>query len=223
MRGFMERKWPTILARAARGALDDGATDVAAALAYYAFLAVPAVGLVTLGLFTVLAGEDTVNSLVDRLDGVVPDEATALLQDSLTRALDNTGRRDRADRRRRRARGLDCDERHGRAHPRAEPDPRAHREPLVRPPPPARAPHARLGASGARALAGAARARAGHVRMARRRARRRERRQLDLVDRPVADPHRRAVRDLRRGALPRSEHRAAAASSRDSRARWSRS
>ncbi len=85
----MERKWPAILARAARGALADGATDVAAALAYYAFLAVPAVGLVTLGLFTVLAGEDTVDGLVDRLDGVVPDEATALVQDSLTRALDN--------------------------------------------------------------------------------------------------------------------------------------
>ncbi len=85
----MERRWPAILRRSVRGALADGATDVAASLAYYAFLAVPAVGLVTVGLFTVLAGEDTVNGLIDRLDGVIPDEATALLDDSLTRALDN--------------------------------------------------------------------------------------------------------------------------------------
>jgi membrane protein len=89
MRGLLERRWPAILVRSARAALADGVTDLAAALAYYAFLAVPAVGLVTLGVFTVVAGEDTVDSLLDSLEGVVPAEAISLLDQTLTRALDN--------------------------------------------------------------------------------------------------------------------------------------
>ena len=88
---FTLRDWGAILKRTGKGALADGVTDVAASLAYYAFLAVPAVLLVTLGLFTVLAGEDTVDSIMGRLDGVVPPEAVTLLEESLTRTLENQG------------------------------------------------------------------------------------------------------------------------------------
>jgi len=88
---FTLRDWRAIFTRAGKGALADGVTDVAAALAYYAFLAIPAALLVTLGLFTVLAGPDTVDSLMDRLQGVVPPEAVTLLEESLNRSLENQG------------------------------------------------------------------------------------------------------------------------------------
>jgi membrane protein len=87
--GLTDLPWRSILVRAAKSARADGVTDVAAMLAYYAFLAVPAALLVTLGVFTVVAGEDTVDDLVGRLSGVVPPEALTLLDESLTRALEN--------------------------------------------------------------------------------------------------------------------------------------
>ena len=55
-RDLSKRDWKAILVRAGKEAKEDGITDVAAMLAYYAFLSIPAVLLVTLGLFTVLAG-----------------------------------------------------------------------------------------------------------------------------------------------------------------------
>ena len=85
------RDWTTILRRAAKESLDDGITDIAAMLAYYAFLAIPALMLVSLGLFSLLAGPDTVDSLMNKLDGVVPAEAISLLRDSLNRSLENHG------------------------------------------------------------------------------------------------------------------------------------
>jgi len=86
-----KRDWKAILVRGGKEALEDGITDVAAALAYYAFLAIPAALLVTLGLFSVLAGRDTVASIMDSLEGVVPNEAISLLQESLNRSLENQG------------------------------------------------------------------------------------------------------------------------------------
>jgi membrane protein len=83
------RDWTTILKRAAKESLDDGITDIAAMLAYYAFLAIPALMLVSLGLFGLLAGPDTVDSLMNKLDGVVPAEAISLLRDSLNRTIEN--------------------------------------------------------------------------------------------------------------------------------------
>ena len=86
-----KRDWKAIVIRAGKEALEDGITDVAAALAYYAFLAIPAALLVTLGLFTVLAGPDTVASIMDSLNGVVPSEAISLLEESLNHTLENQG------------------------------------------------------------------------------------------------------------------------------------
>ncbi len=83
------RDWRTILVRAGKESLDDGITDVAAMLAYYAFLAIPALMLVSLGVFSLAAGPDTVDSLMEKLGGVVPPEAISLLQESLNRSLEN--------------------------------------------------------------------------------------------------------------------------------------
>jgi membrane protein len=84
-----KRDWKAIAIRAGKEALDDQITDVAAALAYYAFMAIPAALLVTVGLFGVFAGPDTVNSMMDNLRGVVPGDAISLLDDSLTRITQN--------------------------------------------------------------------------------------------------------------------------------------
>jgi len=86
-----KRDWKAVIVRAGKEAKEDGITDVAAMLAYYAFLSIPAILLVTLGLFTVLAGADTVDSLLESLRGVVPPETIELLDESLTRTLENQG------------------------------------------------------------------------------------------------------------------------------------
>lgn len=85
------RDWRAVFTRAGKEALADGVTDVAASLAYYAFLAIPAVLLVTLGVFANVAGQDTVDKILDTLDGVVPPEAIRLIDESLTRTLENQG------------------------------------------------------------------------------------------------------------------------------------
>lgn len=83
------RDYQAIVVRAGRQALADGITDVAAALAYYAFLAIPAALLVAVGLFGLVAGPGTIDSMMERLGEVVPADAIGLLRDSLTRMTEN--------------------------------------------------------------------------------------------------------------------------------------
>jgi membrane protein len=83
------REWLSLLVRGAKKAKADSITDIAAALSYYAFLAIPAVLLVAVGVFTQLAGPDTIESMLERLEGIVPDEAITLIGDSLNRAIEN--------------------------------------------------------------------------------------------------------------------------------------
>lgn len=80
-----------VLKRALKGVSEHNLTNVAAALAYYAFLAIPSVLLVAVGVFALVGSESDVNRLVDRLGSVVPDQAQQLIQDSLTRMAGNTG------------------------------------------------------------------------------------------------------------------------------------
>jgi membrane protein len=89
IRDLSARDWKAILVRAVKETKDDDVTDIAAALAYYAFLAFPAVLLVAVGVFTLTAGTDTIESMMSRLEGVVPEEVITLLRDSLTRATEN--------------------------------------------------------------------------------------------------------------------------------------
>lgn len=74
--------------RAGKSSLADGITDLAAALAYYSFLAIPSVLLVAIGVFTLVASPSDIASLIDRLGAVVPSETTSLLGDSLQRLKD---------------------------------------------------------------------------------------------------------------------------------------
>jgi membrane protein len=75
--------------RAVRESLDDHIPNIAAALAYYAFLAIPAALMVSLGLFSVLADQDAIQSVVDKLGSVMPSQATDLIENSPTRKSEN--------------------------------------------------------------------------------------------------------------------------------------
>jgi membrane protein len=85
------REAADVLRTSVRAALAGNLTDVAASLAYYAFLAIPAALLVAVGVFGVVAGPGTIESLLERLDGVVPDDALSLIDDSLTRVTESSG------------------------------------------------------------------------------------------------------------------------------------
>jgi membrane protein len=78
------RDYIAIVRRALKEASDDHITNIAAALAYYAFLAIPSTLLVAVGVFSLVAGQGAVTSLVDKLDTIMPTEATSLIRDSLT-------------------------------------------------------------------------------------------------------------------------------------------
>lgn len=84
------RDYKAIIVRAAKQALSHGITDLAAALAYYSFLAIPAVLLVAVGLFSLFASPDSITTLIDKLGTVVPAQATQLIEDSLRRMNENS-------------------------------------------------------------------------------------------------------------------------------------
>jgi membrane protein len=75
--------WKAILIRAGKEFLNDNAMMLASALAYSSFFAIPSVLLVTVGLFTLVAGPDTITTLIAHLGTVMPGQATQLLDDSL--------------------------------------------------------------------------------------------------------------------------------------------
>jgi membrane protein len=83
------RDWRELIVGGAKEAREDSVTDIAAALSYYAFLAIPAVLLVAVGVFSQVAGPGTIESMLNRLEGVVPEEAITLIGDNLTRATEN--------------------------------------------------------------------------------------------------------------------------------------
>jgi membrane protein len=83
------RDYKAILTRAGKQALAHGITDLAAALAYYSFLAIPAMLLVAVGLFSLFASPDAITTLIDKLGTVVPSQATQLIEDSLRRMNEN--------------------------------------------------------------------------------------------------------------------------------------
>ena len=82
-----KRDYLAIVRRAAKKSLRDHITNLAAALAYYAFLAIPAMLLVAVGVFNLFADEDAITTIVDRLQGVVPQEALTLIQQTLERIV----------------------------------------------------------------------------------------------------------------------------------------
>jgi membrane protein len=85
------RGYVDLLKRAFKEFKDNNLTTVAAALAYYGFLAIPSVLLVVVGTFGLVSNPDGAASLVDRLSGVMPDQAQQLLKDSLSRLTNAKG------------------------------------------------------------------------------------------------------------------------------------
>jgi len=80
-----------ILKRALKAFNEDHMTNIAAALAYYAFLTIPAALLATVGLFGLLAGPNAVTTVVDKLSGIMPAQATSLIKGSLTNITQHRG------------------------------------------------------------------------------------------------------------------------------------
>ena len=71
--------------RAGRKLLADNMTMFASALAYSTFFTIPSVALVAIGLFTLVAGPGTIDSLVHSFGHVMPGQATQLIGSSLHR------------------------------------------------------------------------------------------------------------------------------------------
>jgi membrane protein len=75
--------WKAIVVRAGKEFLNDNAMMLASALAYSSFFAIPSVLLVTVGLFTLVAGPDTIHNLMAHFSTVMPKQSTELLGSSL--------------------------------------------------------------------------------------------------------------------------------------------
>ena len=80
-----KRDYLAILKRAFKEANADHVTNLAAALAYYAFLAIPSALLIAAGVFSLLAGPHAVTTIVDKLGTIIPSQAQTLLDSSLRR------------------------------------------------------------------------------------------------------------------------------------------
>ena len=81
----------TVLRRALQEARDDDVGTVAQALAYALFLAIPAIGLVVLGVFSIVADPRLIDDVVERAQTVMPAEAASLVRDSLRRTSESDG------------------------------------------------------------------------------------------------------------------------------------
>jgi membrane protein len=85
------RDYLAIVKRAFKQTFAHNLPSVAAALAYYAFLAIPSVLMVAVGIFSLVGDPSTVNSIVDKLGGILPPAAQTLIRSSLTTLLNNKG------------------------------------------------------------------------------------------------------------------------------------
>src|SRR5881628_1625144 len=78
-----KRDYVAIVRRALKKFNADHMTNIAAALAYYAFLAIPSALLLAAGLFSLVASPQSITTLIDKLHGIMPGQATTLLEGSL--------------------------------------------------------------------------------------------------------------------------------------------
>jgi membrane protein len=85
LRDLSARDYVGVVYRGIKRALADNVTNLAAAIAYYAFLAIPSALLVAVGAFSVFAGPDAINNVLDHLSPVMPASAVNLIGDTLTR------------------------------------------------------------------------------------------------------------------------------------------
>jgi len=90
VRDLSKRDYFAILKRAGKSALDDHITNLAAALAYYAFLAIPAALLIAVGVFNLVADDDLIRRMIGRLQGVAPAEALTLVRQTMERVTESS-------------------------------------------------------------------------------------------------------------------------------------
>jgi membrane protein len=86
-----KRDYVAIVKRAFKAFKSDHMTNIAAALAYYGFLAIPSALLLGAGAFSLFAGPHAINTLIGKLHGIVPAQASNLLQGSLTTMTQHKG------------------------------------------------------------------------------------------------------------------------------------
>jgi membrane protein len=86
LRDLSFKDYRAIVVRAGKGFMNDNCMMLASALAYSTFFAIPAVLLVAVGVFTLVASPSTITTLINHLDGVIPPSAQKLLSTSLSRA-----------------------------------------------------------------------------------------------------------------------------------------
>jgi len=77
------REWPGLLVAAGKDALADELPMLASALAFSAFLAIPATLILVVGLFSLVAEPSVIGDLMEKLGTVAPAEAVTLVEDSL--------------------------------------------------------------------------------------------------------------------------------------------
>jgi membrane protein len=78
--------YKAIVIRAGKGFMADNCMMLASALAYSSFFAIPSTIVVALGLFTLIASPQTISHVIAHLHGVIPGQATDLLNQSLQNA-----------------------------------------------------------------------------------------------------------------------------------------
>jgi membrane protein len=86
-----KRDYAAIFKRAAKKFNRDHMTSMAAALAYYAFLSIPSALLLAVGIFSVVASPHAITTLIDKLHGIMPGQATSLLEGSLRNMTEHRG------------------------------------------------------------------------------------------------------------------------------------
>jgi membrane protein len=91
LRDLSARDYLAILRRAISRFRRENMTTIAAALAYYAFLAIPSALLVAAGLFSLIADPHSVTTVIAKLHGILPAQAATLLEGSLKRLTEHQG------------------------------------------------------------------------------------------------------------------------------------
>ncbi len=91
-RQLSRRDYRAALLRAVRESSADHVTDTAAAVTYYAFLAIPAAMLIVVGVFGLVAEPAAIPDLLDIVAGLVPTQVLDLIEGALRRTIEERGR-----------------------------------------------------------------------------------------------------------------------------------
>jgi membrane protein len=89
-RDLSRRDYLAIVIRAGKESMADHITNLSAALAYYAFLSIPSILLIAVGVFSFVGSRDAVDEIIQRLETVAPEEALTLVEQTLNRVAETS-------------------------------------------------------------------------------------------------------------------------------------